>query len=125
MFKKLFQLLNIKKTGISPYHLQCDGQVNIMNYMLIELYVFNFENSSTNWNINLDLVLIEYWSAVKSSTKFTHYFMLFCSKMRVSLDVIYRPPDPFNTRFDYPNEVRKALADAYDQARERLHLAHK
>ena len=38
---------------------------------------------------------------------------------------MYRPPEASHSRFDYPNEVRKTLTDAYTRARERLHLAHK
>ena len=38
---------------------------------------------------------------------------------------MYLPPEASLTRFDYPNEVRKTLVDAYERARERLHLAHK
>ena len=38
---------------------------------------------------------------------------------------MYRPPEASLTRFDYPNEVRKTLVDAYKHARNRLHLAHK
>ena len=38
---------------------------------------------------------------------------------------MYRPPEASLTRFDYPNKVRKTLADAYERAREELHFAHK
>ena len=51
--------------------------------------------------------------------------MLFGREMRLPLDVVYRPPEASLTRFDYPNEVRKTLVDAFERARERLHLAHK
>ena len=51
--------------------------------------------------------------------------MLFGREMRLPLDVMYRPPKASLTRFDYPNEVRNTLVDAYKRARERLHLAHK
>ena len=64
MFNKLFQLLNIKKTRTSPYHPQCDGQVERMNRTLIELLALNVANPSENWDLNLGLVLIAYRSAV-------------------------------------------------------------
>ena len=51
--------------------------------------------------------------------------MLFIREMRLSFDIMYRPFEASHSRFDYPNEVRKTLADAYERARERLHLAHK
>ena len=51
--------------------------------------------------------------------------MLFGREMRLPLDIMYRQPEASHSRFDYSNEVRKTLADAYERARERLHLAHK
>ena len=125
MFKELFQLLNIKKTLTSPFHPQCDGQVERMNRTLIELLALNVANPNENWDLNLGLVLIAYRSAVQSSTGFTSHFMLFGREMRLPLDVMYRPPEASHARFEYPNELCKTLANAYKQAKERLHLAHK
>ena len=124
MFKELFELLNIKTTHTSSYHPQCDIQVERMNRMLIELLALNVTNPTENWDLNLGLVLIAYRSAVQSSTISTPHFMLFGREMRLPLDIMYRPPEASHSRFDYPNEVRKTLSDAYERARERLHLAH-
>ena len=96
-----------------------------MNRTLIELLGLNVANPTENWDLNLGLVLIAYRSAVQSSTGFTPHFMLFGREMRLSLDIMYRPPEASHSRFDYPNEVRKTLADAYERARKRLHFAHK
>ena len=124
MFKELFQLLNIKKTRTSPYYPQCDGQVERMNRTLIELLALNVANPTEKLDLNLVLVLIAYRSAVQSSKGLTPHFMLFGREMRLPLDIMYRPPEASYSRFDYPNEVRETLADAYERARERLHLAH-
>ena len=105
MFNELFQLLNIKKTRTSPYHSQCDGQVERMNRTLIELLALNVANPTENWDLNLGIVLIAYRSAVQSSTNFIPYFMLFGREMRLPLDIMYRPRKASLTRFDYPNEV--------------------
>ena len=125
MFKELFQLLNIKKTLTTPYHLQCDGHIERMNRTPIELLALNVANPTKNWDLDLGLVLIAYRSTVQLSTGFTPQFMLFGREMRLPLDVIYRPPEASYTRFDHTNEVRKTLADAYERARKRLHLALK
>ena len=118
-------MLNIKKTLTSLYHPQCDGQVERINRTLIKLLAFNGANPTENWDLNLGIVLIAYQLAVQSSTGFTPHFMLFGSKMRLLLDTMYRPPEASKTKFDYPNKVRKTLADAYERAREKLHVAHK
>ena len=96
-----------------------------MNRTLIELLALNVANPTENWDLNLGLMLIAYRSAVQSSTGLTPHFMLFGREMRLPLDIMYRPPEASHSRFDYPNEVRKTLNDAYERARERLHLAHK
>jgi hypothetical protein len=51
--------------------------------------------------------------------------MLFGREMRLTLDIMYRPPESTHTRYECPTEVRKTLTDAYERARERLNLAHK
>ena len=76
MFKELFQLLNIKKTRTSPYHPQCDGQVERINHTLIELLALNVANPTENWDLNLGIVLIAYRSAVQSSTGITPHFVV-------------------------------------------------
>ena len=124
LFKELCKMLNIKKTRTTPYHPQCDGQVERMNRTLIELLALNVENPTENWDLNLGLVLMSYRSAVQSSTGHTPYFMLFGREMRLPLDIMYRPPEIEHTRSEYPNEVRKVLEHAYERARDRLHMAH-
>ena len=99
MFKELFQLLNIKKTRTSPYHRQCDGQVERINRTLIELFALNVANPTENWDLNVGLVLIAYRSVVQSSTCFTPHFMLVGREMQLPLDVMYRPPEASHTRF--------------------------
>ena len=116
MLKVLFQLLNIKKTGTSPYHRQCDNQVERMNRTLIELLALNVANPTENWDLNLCLILIAYRSAVQSSTGFTTHLMLFGREIRLPLNVMYSAPEASHKCFDYPNEVRKTLADAYERA---------
>jgi hypothetical protein len=95
-----------------------------MNRTLIELLALNVANPTENWDLSLGVEIIAYRSAVQSVTGFTPHFMLFGCEMRLPLDIMYRPPEATFTRFDYPNEVRKTLTDAYERARERLHLAH-
>ena len=96
-----------------------------MNRLLIELLALNVTNPTENWDLNLGLVLIAYRSAVQFLTGFTSHFMLFGREIRLPLNVMYLPPEGTYTRYDYPSEVRKALTDAYERARELLHLAHK
>ena len=86
-------MLNISKTRTTPYHPQCDGQVERTNRTIIELLALNTSNLTENWDLDLGIIVIAYRSAVKSSTGYTPYFLLHGREMRLSLDIIYRLPD--------------------------------
>ena len=65
-----------------------------------------------------------YRSAVKTSTGFTPYYLLFGRKMRLPLDIIYRPPEKEQSHQAFVVEIREQLHRAYDTTRDRLNLAH-
>ena len=50
LIKELCKLFNIAKTRTSPYHPQCDGQVERMNRTIIELLKLNVSNPTENWD---------------------------------------------------------------------------
>ena len=91
LFKEICKLLGIAKTRTSPYHPQCDGQVERMNRTLVELLSLNVPNPTDNWDLELGLTLMAYRSTVQSSTGFTPYFLLYGKEMRLPLDIVYRP----------------------------------
>ena len=125
LFKELCQMLNIKKTRTTPYHPQCDGQVERMNRTIIDLLKLNIRDPTNNWDMNIGLALMAYRSAVQTSTNYTPYFLLYGREMRLPLDVMYRPPERDQSRTEYAIEVRKTLDQAYEVTREHLKLAHK
>ena len=55
-----------------------------------------------------------YRSAVQSSTGFTSYYLLYGKEMRLSLDIIYRPPLTDKSRADNAHDVRCTLKQAYE-----------
>ena len=92
---------------------------------IIDLLKLNVSDATNNWDLNIGLALMAYRSAVQASTLYTPYFLLYEREMRLTLDVIYRPPERDQWRTEYAIEVRKTLAQAYDVARDYLQLAHK
>ena len=106
LFKEICKLLKIEKTPTSPYHPQCDGQVERMNRTLVELLSINVPNPTDNWDLDLGLTLLAYRSAVQSSTGFTLYYLLYGKEMRLPLDMIYRPPSQDFSRTQYAQEIR-------------------
>ena len=118
-------MLNIKKTRTTPYHAQCDGQVEGMNRTIIDLLKLNIRDATNNCDLNIGLTIMAYRSAVQASTGYIQYFLLYGREMRLPLDVIYRPPERDQSRTEYAIEVRKTFDQAYDVARDHLQLAHK
>ena len=90
LFNELFKFFNIAKTGNSPYHPQCDGQVERMNRTIIELLKLNVSHPTDNWDLELGLCLMAYRSAVQFSAGYTSYYLLYGKEMRLPLDIMYR-----------------------------------
>ena len=122
LFKEICNLLGIAKTRTSPYHPKCDGQVEQMNRTIIEQVKLNVKNPTKNWDLEIGLSLMAYRSAVQSSIGFTSYYLLYEKKMRLPLDIIYRPPLTENSRADFANDVRCKLEQAYETVRENFIL---
>ena len=61
-------MLNFKITRTTPYHLQCDGQVERMTRTIIDLLKLNVCDATNNWDLNIGLTLMAYRSEVQAST---------------------------------------------------------
>ena len=48
LFKEFCQMLNIKKARTTPYHPQCDGQVERINRTIIDLLKLNIRDATNN-----------------------------------------------------------------------------
>ena len=101
LFKELCKMLGILKTRTSPYHPQCDGQVESMNRTIIEHLVLNTANPADTWDLNLGLALMAYRSEVQTSTGFTPHFLMYGREMRLPIDIMYRSPNQEVTRSQY------------------------
>ena len=102
----------------TPYHQQCDGQVERMNRTIIDLLKLNFSDATNNWDLNSIQTFMAYWSAMQASNGYTPYFLLNRRKMRLPHDVINRLPERDQSRTDYAIEVRKTLDQAYEVGRD-------
>ena len=125
LFKKLCQMLNIMKTRTTSYQPQSDGQVERIHRTIIDLLKLNVCNATNNCDLNIEVTLMAYRSAVHASTGYTPYFLLYGREMRLLLDLIYPPPERDQSRTDYAIELSKTLDQEYEVARDQLQLAHK
>ena len=109
LFKELCQMLNIKKTRTTPYHQQCDKQIERMNRTIIDLLKLNVRDATKNRNLNIGLTLMAYRSALQASTGYTPCILLYGRETRLPLDVIYRSTQRDQPRTNYIIKMRKTL----------------
>ena len=64
-------LLGIVKTKTTPLHSESDGMVEKYNRALKSQLLLFVEEHQPDWDKHIPLLLMEYWTAVHSSTKFT------------------------------------------------------
>ena len=77
-----------------------------MNRTLIDILKLNVRDATNSWDINIGRTLMAYRSAMRASTGYTPYFLLYGRKMCPILDVMYRLPEHYQSRTEYAFEVR-------------------
>ena len=118
-------MLGILKTRTSPYHPQCEGQIERINRTIIKLLLLNTANPTNTWDLNLSLALMPYRNAVQTSTGFTPHFLMYGREMQLPIDIKYRSSNHKVSRTQYAQKVRDTLQNAYSAAREKLLVVHK
>ena len=112
------KLLKIRKTKTTPYHPQCDGQVERFNRILLDMLATTTRENAFDWENQIRKVCMAYNTSVHSSTGFTIYPILsnVWSPSEATDDLMYGPPsdttDPTPVS-DYAVHLKKSLEDAY------------
>ena len=121
------KLLKICKTRTTPYHPQCDGQVERFNRTLLDMLATTTRENAFDWENQIRKVCMAYNTSVHSSTGFTPFFLMFGRQAKLPIDLMYGPPsdttDPTPVS-DYAVHLKKSLEDAYSLAREKLGTSH-
>ena len=81
-------------------------------------------NPSENWDLKIGIALMAFRSAVKSSTGFTWYYLLYINKMHLPFDIIYQPPFTEKSHAQYANDVHSTLKLEDKTVLDKLHLAN-
>ena len=71
------KLLKIRKTKTTPYHPQCDGQVERFNRTLLDMLATTTRENAFDWENQIRKVCMAYNTSVHSSTGFTPFFLMF------------------------------------------------
>lgn len=77
VFQEMCSILGIRKTRTSPYHPQSDGLVERFNRTLMNSLSAYVNDTQTDWDIKLPLVMMSYRSNVHESTGYSPHYLLF------------------------------------------------
>ena len=127
LFRKVCELLGIRKTRTTAYHPAGDGLVERFNQTLEGLLSHLVNSRGNDWDLHLPASLLAYRSSVHKGTGFTPHYLLFGREMTVPADVMYGLP-PQHPAFEpagYVRSLRERLEGAYDLVRRRLAQEHR
>ena len=91
LFTHLSKLCNIKRLCTTPYHHQCNGQVERMNRSIIEMLKSLEETGKKSWIDHVQKLVYAYNCTKHSTTGYAPYFLLFGRKLRLPIDLILEP----------------------------------
>jgi Integrase core domain len=80
---KLFQLLNVSHTKMSPAHLQCNAQVEVFNNTVKKFLQSFVDDTTLNWETFLPALAISYNTSYHSTFASTPYELLFEEKAQL------------------------------------------
>jgi hypothetical protein len=80
--KQLYKLMQIEHLTTSPYHPQCNSQVEIVNKTIAKYLAAFVDDTTLDWELYLPPLMFSYNTSMHSTTKFTPYFLTFGQKPR-------------------------------------------
>jgi IS30 family transposase len=80
---ELFELLNVQHSKTSPYHPQCNSQVEVFNKTVKKYLASNVDDSTLNWDEWLPALMLAYNTSYHSTIATTPFKLLFGVKPRL------------------------------------------
>ena len=125
LLKEICDIFQIKKSRTTPYHPQCDGQVERFNRTLLHMLTTTLKGHPFDWEDHLAKVCMAYNTSIHSTTGFSPYFLMFGRKPRLPLDLVYPTAQGKSTSTqEYAHNVRLGLESAYLRVRDHLQSRH-
>ena len=92
-----------------------------MNCTIHEMLAKYVAEHQRDWDVDLPMVMMAYWSSVHPSTRYTPHYLLCEHEVRLPLDVTYGPePHQPEAACEYARNLRSTLEEAHERAREHL-----
>lgn len=92
LFSEMCSLLQIEKTRTSPYHARSDGMVERFNKTLVSMLSAFVNEHHTDWDKQLQFVMMAYRSSEHETTGFTPNRCMLGREAATPLDLIYEMP---------------------------------
>ena len=116
----LCDLYGVQKLKTSPYHAQTNGQVELINQMIIRMIGKLEEDKKACWSEHLPELLLAYNARRSAVTGYSPYYLLFGRRSRIPVDYLFPPLRdlPHQTKMEVSvAAMQKRLKEAFAVAR--------
>ena len=96
LFQQLSKSCNIKRLCLTPYHPQCNGQVERMSRSIILMLKTLESTEKKSWKNHINKLVHAYNCTKNSSTRYASCFLLLGRKPRLPIDLILSQSDDAN-----------------------------
>ena len=127
LFEKLKQLLEMDKTGTTPFNLQSNAVIEKMNKTLQNMLAKCVNEEQSNWSQQLPYVMMAYRSSVHESTGYTPQFLVFRQELSLPLDCMYLKPQEIEITdvHEFVYNKQQAFQQAFELVRRTLNEKQK
>ena len=126
LMKEVCSILGIEKTRTTAYHPMSDGLVERYNRTLTAMLSHYVKENQTDWDDQLQQVMLAYRTSVQESTGFTPHFLWTGREVQLPIDLMFGKVED-SVRGDlgkFAWDLKKRLHYSYELAREHLYKSH-
>ncbi|KAK9872576.1 hypothetical protein WA026_018708 [Henosepilachna vigintioctopunctata] len=121
VFKKVMEILNIRKTRTTPLHPQSDGMVERFNRTMEQYLSKVVADHQKDWDKHLPVLLMAYRESVHDTIGHTPAKVLFGRELRLPCDLLVGSPEEVRLEVGtYADERRLHLNQIHELVRDKI-----
>ena len=94
LIRSICSILQIRKTGTTPYHPQGDGLVERFNRTLLNMLATTVKENPTSWEDHIRKVCFAYNSSIHPTTGYSPFYLMFGRNARSPADLLFSTDRP-------------------------------